>query len=201
MSKRPNTANVHFHFPFRNLQPQTCGLIYKFHEEMHGRWKCWQRLESLRIFHTKMSVNQLNIRGVCLEYSVGFWIFDVSINLFWLRKILIVLFVTKQYQPFCVRQWFSNFFWSRTVCGPRTDITYHLVSRKSQCAKYHSIKSLENQNWHKCNVNKMAVRNFNCYFQKIAKEVANTKIQEFINRTRQVKTTAVNIFFVKKNRK
>ena len=47
----------------------------------------------------------------------------------------------------------------------------------------------------------MAVRNFNCYFQKIAKEVANTKTQEFINRTRQVKTTAVNIFFVKKNRK
>jgi len=31
-----NTANVHFHFPLRNLQPQTCGLIYKFHEEMHG---------------------------------------------------------------------------------------------------------------------------------------------------------------------
>ena len=50
-------------------------------------------------------------------------------------------------------------------------IAYHLCvrychhvppcSRKSQCAKYHSIKSLENQNWHKCNVNKMAVRNFN----------------------------------------
>ena len=29
-------ANVHFHFPLRNLQPQTCGLMYKFHEEMHG---------------------------------------------------------------------------------------------------------------------------------------------------------------------
>jgi len=27
---------VHFHFPLRNLQPQTCGLIYNFHEEMHG---------------------------------------------------------------------------------------------------------------------------------------------------------------------
>ena len=53
-------------------------------------------------------------------------------------------------------------------------IVYHLCvsychhvppcSRKSQCAKYHSIKSLENQNWHKCNVNKMAVRNFNGRF-------------------------------------
>ena len=36
LCKRPNTANVHFQFPLRNLQPQTCGLIYKFHEEMHG---------------------------------------------------------------------------------------------------------------------------------------------------------------------
>jgi len=34
--QRLNTANVPFHFPLRNLQPQTCGLIYKFHEEMHG---------------------------------------------------------------------------------------------------------------------------------------------------------------------
>jgi len=47
----------------------------------------------------------------------------------------------------------------------------------------------------------MAVRNFNGRFEKTAREVGNTKIQEFINRTRQVKTTAVNIFFVKKNRK
>jgi len=31
-----NTVNVDFHFPLRNLQLQTCGLIYKFHEEMHG---------------------------------------------------------------------------------------------------------------------------------------------------------------------
>jgi len=53
-------------------------------------------------------------------------------------------------------------------------IAYHLCvpychhispcSRKSQCAKYHSTKSLENQNWHKCNVNKLAVRNFNDHF-------------------------------------
>ena len=45
LCKRPNTANVHFHFPLRNLQSQTCGLIYKFHEEMHDIGKCWQRLE------------------------------------------------------------------------------------------------------------------------------------------------------------
>jgi len=36
LCKRPNTANVNFHFLLRNLPPQTCGLIYKFHEEMHG---------------------------------------------------------------------------------------------------------------------------------------------------------------------
>jgi len=39
LCKRPNTANVHSHFPLKNLQPQTCGLIYKFHEEMHGHLK------------------------------------------------------------------------------------------------------------------------------------------------------------------
>jgi len=62
---------------------------------MHEHRKCWQRLEGLHIFHSKNSVNQLNIRGVCRCHA--------SINLFWLRKILIALFVTKQYQPFCVR--------------------------------------------------------------------------------------------------
>jgi len=41
----------------------------------------------------KTSVNQLNIGDVCRCHA--------SINFFWLRKILIVLFVTKQYQPFC----------------------------------------------------------------------------------------------------
>jgi len=34
----------------------------------------------------------------------------------------------------------------------------------------------------------------------MAREVGNTKIQEFINTNRQVITTAVNIFFVKKNK-
>ena len=52
-------------------------------------------LEVLRIFTRKILVSQLNIRGVCRCHA--------SINLFWLRKIWIVLFVTKQYQPFCVR--------------------------------------------------------------------------------------------------
>ena len=90
-----NIANIHFHFPLRTLQPQTCGLNIKFHEEMHGHWKCWQCLEGLHIFTRKMSVNKLNIRGVSRCHA--------SMNLFWLRKTLIVLFVTKQYQPFCAR--------------------------------------------------------------------------------------------------
>jgi len=66
-----------------------------------AKWvAAWKRLkttglEVLRIFTRKMLVSQLNIRGVrCCH---------VSINLFWLRKSLIVLFVTKQNQPFCVR--------------------------------------------------------------------------------------------------
>jgi len=61
-------------------------------------WKSWLKttgLEVLHIFTRNMLVSQLNIRGVCRCHA--------SINLFWLRKILIVLFVTKQYQPFCVR--------------------------------------------------------------------------------------------------
>ena len=67
---------------------------------------------------------------------------------------------------------------------------YHVppCTRKSQCAKYNSIKSLEKQNWHICNVNKMTVRNFNGHFYKTAREVVNTKIQEFVNRTRNLLT-------------
>jgi len=62
LCKRPNSENVHFHFPLRNMQTQTCDLIYKFHEEMHEHWKCWQHLEGLRIFHSK------NV-GEPIEYS------------------------------------------------------------------------------------------------------------------------------------
>jgi len=59
----------------------------------------WKKLkttasEVLRIYTRKMLVSQLNIRGVCRCHA--------STNLFWLRKILIILFVTKQYQPSCV---------------------------------------------------------------------------------------------------
>jgi len=53
LHKRPNTASAYCHFPLRNLQPQTCGVIYKFHEKMPGNWKCWQRLDGLHIFHSK----------------------------------------------------------------------------------------------------------------------------------------------------
>jgi len=54
------------------------------------------RVQRVYAFFTrKMSVNQLNIRGFCRCHA--------SINLFWLRKILIVFLATKQYQPFCVR--------------------------------------------------------------------------------------------------
>ena len=101
LCKRPNTANVHFHFPLRNLQPQTCDTIYKFFEEIHGNCKCWQRLDGLRFFTRKMSVNTWG-GGVCRCHA--------SINLFWLRHIcncfvryFVRLFVTKPYQPFCVR--------------------------------------------------------------------------------------------------
>jgi len=48
---------------------------------------------------------------------------------------------------------------------------------------------------------KMAVRKNYGHFQKPTREVGYTKLQEFINRTRQVKIIVVNIFFVKTNRK
>jgi len=54
---------------------------------------------------------------------------------------------------------------------------------------------------HKWNMNKMAVRKYCGHFHKPTSGVGYTKIQEFINRTAQVKTVAMNIFFVKKNRK
>jgi len=63
----------------------------------NNKWFCTPGLEGLRFFTRKMSENQWNIRGVCRCHA--------SINLFWLRKIWIVLFVTKQYQPFCVNTW------------------------------------------------------------------------------------------------
>jgi len=32
-----------------------------------------------------------------------------------------------------LEQWFSNFFWSRTICVSRTVIMYHLFQKKSMC--------------------------------------------------------------------
>jgi len=58
-------------------------------------------------FTWKISMNQLNIRGVCRCHA--------SINLFWLRKILIVLFVTKQTKPFCVRT--GGDAWMKLPCS------------------------------------------------------------------------------------
>ena len=94
LCKRPNTANVHFHFPLRNLQPQTCGLMYKFHEEMNDIWKCWKRLEVLRTFNSK------NI-GEPIEYTRCLPL--PCFNKFVLtQKKFNCFFVTKQYQAFRV---------------------------------------------------------------------------------------------------
>jgi len=80
-------------------------------------------------------------------------------------------------------------------------IAYHLWApychhvptffRKTQSTKYHSIKSLENQNWHKCDMKIMAVRNYNGHFRNLYGKY--TKMQEFINRSHQWKR---NVFFL-----
>jgi len=49
-------------------------------------------------------------------------------------------------------------------------------------------------------MNEMDMRIYNTHL-KTTKEASYTKTQEFINRTQQVKTVAVNKFFVKRNRK
>jgi len=63
-----------------------------------------------------------------------------------------------------INQWFPNFL----------GFAYHLwvpycqhvllCSSKSQCTKYNSIKNLGNQNWHKCNMKKLAVRKYYGHF-------------------------------------
>ena len=65
--------------------------------------------------------------------------------------------------------------WFKPAVPKLFPIAYHLwfsyyhhvppCSRKTQSNKYHSIKSLENQNWHKCDMKKMAVRNYNGHFR------------------------------------
>jgi len=68
-------------------------------------------------------------------------------------------------------QRFPKFFWSGTICGQRTINAHHPCFRKTQSTKYHSIKSLENQIWHKFDMNKMAVMNCNGHFQNLTKQV------------------------------
>jgi len=93
-------------------------------------------------------------------------------------KSLTCLFIG---QELCLR----NFHWpavemceicSRSVVPKLLLIAYHLwvlyrqhvppCSRKSQWANYNSINSLENQNWRKCNMKKMAMRKYHGHFQK-----------------------------------
>jgi len=79
-------------------------------------------LEVLHIFTRKMLVSQFNIRGVFRCYA--------SINLFWLIKILFVLVITKQYQPFCVRTF--NFL-------PRCFVVYIICQWKNKLLKFFTI--------------------------------------------------------------
>jgi len=62
------TANVHFHFPLRNLQPQTCGLINKFHEEKH------RHLKMLAVFRAGVpNLGYMYPQGnLCLSKGVTF---------------------------------------------------------------------------------------------------------------------------------
>ena len=46
------------------------------------------------------------------------------------------------------------------ILSPRTTLL-----QATQSTKYHSIKSLENQNRHKCDMKIMAVRNYNGHFE------------------------------------
>ena len=69
-------------------------------------WKSWLKttgLEVLRIFTRKMLVSQLNIQCVCRCHAsiILFWLNNFVLTV--LTQILIVLFVTKQYQPLPVR--------------------------------------------------------------------------------------------------
>jgi len=101
-----------------------------------------------------MLVKQLNIRGVCRCH--------VSINLFWLRKILISLFVTKQYQQlwkdrrWCPDEapmfWSPTWYWSRPMLFEKVEkrriITFYFktstvdvgecIQRQQHWSKQHS---------------------------------------------------------------
>ena len=58
---------------------------------------------------------------------------------------------------FPLTQWFPN-FWSHTICGSRTVTTYHLVPGKFNVRKIILSKVWKTRSWHKCEMNKMAVR-------------------------------------------
>jgi len=59
----------------------------------------------------------------------------------------------------------QTFFDRAPLVGPVLSPTPTLFEKSStNQILHHSIKSLENQNWHKCNMNKMAVRSLNIYY-------------------------------------
>ena len=65
-----------------------------------------------------------------------------------------------------LKQWFPDFFWSRTICGYRAFTTYHLVPENSSYQVSIRSKVLKtgidtNATWIT-----MTVRNYNCHFQK-----------------------------------
>ena len=65
-----------------------------------------------------------------------------------------------------LKQWFPDFFWSRTICGYRAFTTYHLVPENSSYQVSIRSKVLKtgidtNATWII-----MTVRNYNCHFQK-----------------------------------
>ena len=92
-----------------------------------------------------------------------------------------------------------------SVVPKRILIAYHLwvphcqhvppCSRKSQCAKYNSIKALGNQNRHKCNMKTMSVKKYYRHLLKPTRELGYVKIQVFVNKTGQEKIIAMNICF------
>ena len=102
------------------------------------------------------------------------------------------------------RPWFRNVVPKLLLIeyhfGPRTVTTYNLVSRKLVWSNF-----IRSKVW-KTRIDTNAIRT-KCLWETIMVIFNNnqhgkyTKIQEFIKRTRKVKTITVNIFFVKLNRR
>jgi len=71
-----------------------------------------------------------------------------------------------------VCQWFLNFSWSRTIFGSRTVTTYHLVPGQLNLPNMIRSKVWKiYTNWHKCDINKICVRNYNGHFQNPTSKV------------------------------